>query len=341
VFSHFSSVRRLAGVSLLGALVAGCSAAGTPAAYNANPSARSLAAGGVQANRILASGRSRREQPAGSNAHGWLSREAKGHKGKNVIYWGSYDSNTITIFSSKGVNGKQEGQIVTGLSNPERLFVDKKHNVYATNIGNNTITAYKPGQTSPFLTVSNGVNSPTGLTVDAAGTVYCANVGNNTITEYPKGSTSPSLTVQLSGSPEYLATDAHDNLYVAIGLDVLEFAPGSTTGTNLGLDIGSPGALEVDRSGNIIVIDESKPSIDVFPAGQTEPSKQIAVTRGFPFAISLSKSEKQVYVSVEANSGPFVIQALAYPNGSTLTDKLTTAGGDWPIAVSPDAVLGS
>ena len=306
-----------------------------------NPQARPPGASGVQTNRILASGRDRREQPAGSQSHGWLSPEAKGNKGKNVIYWGSYNSSTIDIFSSKGVNGKQEGQIATGLSNPERLFVDKKHNVYATNIGNNTITAYKPGQTSPFLTIGDGVNSPTGLTVDAAGTVYCANVGNDTVTEYLKGTTSPSLTIQLSGSPEYLATDAHDNLYVAIGFDVLEFAPGSTTGTNLGLDIGSPGAIEVDHSGNVIVIDESKPSIDVFPAGETEPSKQITVTRGFPFSLSLSKNEKQVYVSVEANSGPFVIQALAYPNGSTLTDKLTTAGGDWPIAVSPDAVLGS
>ncbi len=100
--------------------------------------------------------------------------------------------------------------------------------------------------------------------------------------------------------------------------------------SRFGLDIGSPGGLAVDRSGNIVVIDESKPSIYVFPAGQTEPSKQISRYERFSCALSLSKNEKQVYVSVEANSGPFVIQALAYPSGSTLTDKQTTAGGDWP-----------
>jgi hypothetical protein len=32
---------------------------------------------------------------------------------------------------------------------------------------------------------------------------------------------------------------------------------------------------------------------------------------------------------------------VAYPNGSTLADKLTTNAGDWPVAVSPDNALGT
>ncbi|MGB8909158.1 MAG: hypothetical protein WCC84_10455 [Candidatus Cybelea sp.] len=43
-------------------------------------------------------------------------------------------------------------------------------------------------------------------------------------------------------------------------------------------------------------------------------------------------------MSVEA-SGPFIVQEVAYPNGTTLTNKLTTGDGERPIAVSPDAVL--
>lgn len=338
MFSLLTSIRRYVPIVFLGSLVAGCSGAATPTAPSPNSEA-SLST--VQANRLRASGQGARAHAVASVARGWLSPDAKRHKHKALIYWGNYDSNTITIFSAKGVNGKQEGQISTGLSNPERLFVDKQRNVYATNIGNNTITGYKPGSTSPFITISNGVNSPTGLTVDAAGTVYSANVGNDTVTVYPKGQTAPSLTIPLSGSPEYLATDSHDNLYVSMGLEVLEFAPGSSTGTNLGLVIGSPGAIEVDRKGNIIIIDESKPSIDVIPAGQTSPTKEIAITRGNPFSLALNAKENHVYVSIEANSGPFVVQALAYPDGTTLTDKLTTNIGDWPISVSPDAVLGS
>jgi hypothetical protein len=326
--SHHTAwfARRAATISIFGALAAGCSNSGMPIANSASNSAsdyRALANGhGVSTHRLPA------------KTGGWLSPDAK--KGKNLIYWADYDTNTITIYSSKGVNGKEEGQITSGLSNPERLFVDKKLNVYATNIGNDTVTAYKPGQTAPFLTISTGVNSPTGLTVDAAGTVYCANVGNNTITVYPRGKTSPSLTISVSSSPESLATDAKDNLYASVGGEVEEFAPGSSTGVNLGLP-GYPGALEVDRSGNLIVVYGS--AIDYFPAGQTEPSQEINVTSGGPFELSLSANEKKLYVSVDA--GPsFLIQDVAYPNGTTLSDKLSTNAGEWPVAVSPDNALG-
>jgi hypothetical protein len=37
---------------------------------------------------------------------------------------------------------------------------------------------------------------------------------------------------------------------------------------------------------------------------------------------------------------PFEIQTLGYPNGTKIKNKLTSNGGDWPLAISPDAVLG-
>jgi hypothetical protein len=326
-----SFARRAATISIFGALAAGCSNSGVPTANLAsNPASNS-----TTDYRALANGHGAATRQVHATTGGWLSPDAK--KGKNLIYWGDYNTSTITIYSSKGSNGKEKGQITTGLSNPERLFVDKKGDVYATNIGNDTITAYKPGKTSPFLTISNGVVSPTGLTVDGAGTVYCANVGNNTITVYPKGQTSPSLTIPLSASPESLATDAKDNLYASAGAEVEEFAPGSSTGVNLGLP-AYPGALEVDSSGNLIVVYGS--AIDYFPAGQTSPSKEINVTSGGPFELSLSANEKALYVSVDAGT-PFIIQSVAYPNGTTLSNKLTTNGGQWPVAVSPDNALGN
>lgn len=84
-----------------------------------------------------------------------------------------------------------------GISFPQRLFVDAASNLYATNVGSNTITAYKRHGTKPFLTISNGDEGPTGLTVDAAGTVYCANTQNRTVTEYPKGQTAATLTISM------------------------------------------------------------------------------------------------------------------------------------------------
>jgi hypothetical protein len=333
LLSSLSFGRRLAAVSLLSALAAGCSASGT------TPSSSDNSIGAAQGrslseNRALANGHTMHTQTARTTG-GWISPDAKKSK-KPLIYWGNYGSNTITIYSAKGTNGKEVGTITTGLSNPERLFVDSQGSVYATNIGNNTITAYKAGTTTPFLTISDGVSNPTGITVDHAGTVYCANVGNSTITVYPKGQTSPSETI--SAGAEYLATDANDNLYASTYNGVVVYAPGTTTGTNLGLNISSTGsAIEVDRSGNIIYLDGS--TIKYFPAGQTQPSNQVTISAGFPFALAFTKNEKQLYVSVEVGSG-FEIQTLAYPNGSSLTNKLTTNTGDWPIAVNPSNALG-
>jgi hypothetical protein len=335
LFSSFPSLRRGAALSLFAALAAGCSANGV-APTSSGSGIGSAQGASLSAIRALANGQGIRMQTARTGS-GWISPDAK--KKKSLIYWGNYDSSTITIYSGKGVNGKEVGQITSDLSNPERLFVDAKGSVYATNIGTGTITAYKAGQTSPFITISNGVNRPTGITVDAAGTVYCANVGNDTITEYPAGSTTASVTISVPSSPEYLATDAQDNLYAEIGSAVYEFPKGSTSGTNLGLSI-SAGALEVDRNGNLIVIDESTDDVDYFAAGQTTPSTEIPVTAGDPFALSLSKNEKELYVSVLI-SGGFEIQSIAYPKGTSFANKLTTDAGDWPIAVSPDNALGS
>ncbi|MGA8575283.1 MAG: hypothetical protein WB609_06260 [Candidatus Cybelea sp.] len=328
-----SRARRFGCAVLLGAAVAGCSmnSSSTP---SSNAALGTSPAASLRRSELLSRGfgtvSSHRAQSSG-----WIAPDAKKKK-KALIYWGSYDASTIDVFSAKGTDPPEKGQITTGLSNPERLFVDKSLNVYATNLGNNTITAYKRGATTPFLTISDGVSTPTGLTVDAAGTVYCANVGNDTITEYSKGQTSPSLTIPTFA--EYLAVDAQDNLY-ASGSAVYQFAPGSTTGKNLNLNISSPGALEVDKSGNIIAIDEGANSIDVFPAGQTQPSKKVSVTAGSAFALTLNKSETVLYASVEV-SGGFIVQQLDYPNGTSLTTKISgTTYGEWPIAVSPDSVL--
>lgn len=321
---------RLSCTVVLGASVAGC-------ALNSSLSPTGTAGQASAAARGLTPAVAHRAQSSG-----WIAPDAK--RRKPLIYWASYFNSTIDIFSAKGTNPPLKGQITSGLSGPERLFVDKARNLYATNLGNNTVTAYKRGATSPYLTISNGVNSPTGLTVDAAGTVYCANVANNTVTEYPKGQTSPSLTITLGSlQPEFLAIDSADNLYVSYGggshgSGVMKFAPGSTKGTDLGLQIGSAYALEVDKAGNIVIIDFAANTIDVFPPGQTQPSKQIAVTTGSAYALTLTKAETRLFVTVEV-SGGFNVQQLDYPNGTSLTNKITALDGDWPIAVSPDSVL--
>ncbi len=277
-----------------------------------------------------------------TRAKSWIAPDVKG-EGLN-IYWGDYYNNTIAIYPRSGTNPPEKGLITKGVSGPERLFVDSALTVYATNIGNNTITAYKRHRTRPSLRISSGVADPTGITVDAAGTIYCANTGTKTITVYPKGQTTPSLTIPIPGTPEYLAIDSSDNLYVSYfggptGTAVMEFAPGSTTGKDLGLDMGGGGALEVDRSGNIIIADNYGSTLDFFPAGQTELKKRIGMPGGGEiFGLSLSETEHKLFLSVWTN-GTFSIQQINYPNLTSLTTKLSTYAGNWPIAVGRDAVL--
>ena len=296
--------------------------------------------------RTLSRSRLLSEGFGGSSSHsplspGWIDPDGK--RQRALIYWGNYNSSTITIYTAKGTNPPERGQITKGLSSPERLFVDSDRTLYATNLGNNTITAYKRRALTPSLTIGDGVNSPTGLTVDAAGTIYCANLGNDTVTVYPRSQTSPALTIPIAGAPEYLAVDRSGNLYVSYlggsrGTGVVEFAPGATIGNDLGLDVSGAGALVVDRSGNIVIIDDYGLTIAVFPPGQTEAAKLISLNGGTAFGLSLNKKETKLYASVEAG-GAFIVQELDYPNATSLTTKLSTNAGDWPIAVSPDTVL--
>lgn len=276
-----------------------------------------------------------------TRASSWIAPEVSG--GRLNIYWGNYYSNTIAIYPRSGVNPPEKGVISKGLSHPQRLFVDTALDVYATNAGNNTITAYKPNAARPSLKISAGIDTPTGLAVDADGTVYCANVGNDSITVYRKGQTIAALTTPVPGSPEYLAIDGSHNLYVSylggpLGTGVMEFAPGSTSGRDLGLDVSGAGALEVDGSGNIVITNDYGLSIDVFASNQTEPSKVVSLGGGRAFGLSLSEKEHHLFVSVET-PGTFVVDQLDYPNLTNLTTKLSSGAGNWPIAAARDAVF--
>jgi hypothetical protein len=349
---------RLAVFSSLAVLAAGCSTNGTssvatipntmssPTASQSAYTARQLADNAVKS-------------PARASAttrNGWTSPEIR-EGNPTLLYWGDFFNNVIWVFEAEGTNPPLKGQITDGVSEPQRLFVDAESNLYATNTGNNTITAYKRESSKPFLTISNGVEGPTGLTVDAEGTVYCANTENQTVTEYPRGQTSPSVTISMPPAanggvltPEYLAIDRSDNLYVSYTggaqlSGVMEFPPGSTTGKDLGIVSGSTNgalALEVDRAGNIIIVDPTSNQIDVFPPGQTTPSEQTAVTAGTPFALSLNRAENVLYATVyNSSSNTFIVQDLDYPNGTMMNyiTNVTTDGDEWPIAVSPDTVL--
>jgi hypothetical protein len=204
--------------------------------------------------------------------------------------------------------------------------------LYVANSGANTVTVYPPGATSPSATYTNGIGTPYDVTVGKDGTLYVANAfatvsGAGTVTEYPSGSTYPSLTITNVGQNAVaVALDASNNLYVAWysfytgGVEVDKYAPGTTTGTNLALDLPTPSfpvySLAFDHRGNLVLwyedlYHETK-YLATFPPGATEPSVTVP---GGSFldiisGIAFPRSHRSIYVAaVNVNEG----DELEYP----------------------------
>jgi hypothetical protein len=312
-------------------LLAGCSGAGTPPSPAANASAPNGSAsqsrammrfGSTVVHGLMHFG--------GAPERAFLSPEAKA--GKNLLYVSSYNEGYVKIYSTKGTNQAPIGTITSGLNGPEGMAVDRNLNLYVTNTGNNTITVYAPGQTTPSATYSQGLNEPAGVAVGDDGTVYGANLAG-TVVEYAKGSMSPERTLQVGDLPIDVTLDKANNLYVTYGDGVEEFAPGSTTGTNLGIRIDSPGGVQIDKSGNIVVANQTLPGVEVFAQGSTSPSQTFAQT-GDPNPIRFDKKAKNLYVGDPLSN---IVDVYAYPSGTLANTISNGVNFDAGVAVSAES----
>jgi hypothetical protein len=277
--------------------------------------------------------------PRSAQIRGWLSPEAKA--GKDVLYVADQGPNAIDIFSEKGTNQQPIGQITDGVSGPDGIFVDHKRNLYVCNFGNDTVTVYPPGATSPSETLT-GSSSPIDVVVDKSGNVFVSNFNgssNGKVLEYLKGQTTPSKTIVQFGAGSFsegLGFDKQGDLYVAFnsaGGGVLEFTPSNPSGTNLGIRVGYVGGMTIDKAGDILLVDQNLPGVDVFAPGQTTPSHQYKPS-ALVFDLALDKKNKNLYVS-DAFQPPSVNE-LSYPAGTvvdTITGTLQSAFG---VATSPE-----
>jgi sugar lactone lactonase YvrE len=280
--------------------------------------------------------------PRDARVRGWLSPEAR--SSKNLLYVADQGPNAVDIFSEKGSNQQPIGQITEGVSGPNGLFVDHKRNLYVCNFGNGTVTVYPPGAISPSKTLT-GAGSPIDVVVDKKGNVFVSNFAgstNGTVLEYAKGATAPTKTVVQFGAGSFsegLAFDEQGNLYVAFnsaGGGVLEFTASNPSGTNLGIRVGYVGGMTIDKSGDILLVDQNLPGVDVFAPGQTTPLHQYKPSQ-LAYDVALDKKNNNLYVS-DAFQPPSVNE-LSYPAGTvvdTITGTLETAFG---VATSPEGSL--
>jgi len=96
-------------------------------------------------------------------AHGGVPHLDASGCGKAVVYAASYD-NTIYIYDQKHAGGVPCGS-VTGLVNPQGLFVDKRRNLWAVSGGNgrsspSAVFEFAPPNPSPIKTLQDTTGFP-------------------------------------------------------------------------------------------------------------------------------------------------------------------------------------
>lgn len=243
------------------------------------------------------------------------------------------------IGSSQGVDGPWGLQVGGG---------SKGLTLYVANWGTNSVTAYyNRVYKKPDATYSYGVNRPMYVVVDSHSNLYISNANTGAVVEFPIGNTTHSQTLQIgtSSAPGVEADgmdfDGSGNLYVAYrtqpsapGGSIEEFAPGSTTGTILGMSLNQPQGLIVDQNGNISVVETGGTNrIDYFPAGTTTPSLTIPIPET-PGEMALTEYYSRVYLSAEGGD----VYVLPYPfTPSTQPEVLDTVTGEpQGVAISPN-----
>jgi hypothetical protein len=255
-------------------------------------------------------------RPTGPRRRGWLSPDAR-IPGRNLIYVSVEYASEVLIYPEKGDLRSPIGSITQGISAPWGLYVDKYGTLYVANSGNNTVTAYPAGSTTPGLTYSKGLSRPLYPIVDRYGNLFVGNANNGTVVEYEGANQNTYTVLQSAGSEvDGMDFDGQGNLYVAYrgatypNASVEEFAPRSKKGTVLGMALGFPQGLIVDDRGNILVVESTSNLVDLFPPGAQKPSIEVPVP-DTPNQLAIDQAESKLLVAAEEG----IVYQGRYPFG--------------------------
>jgi hypothetical protein len=246
---------------------------------------------------------------SGPPPRGWLCKKCPA---KSFIYVAA--GSEIAIYSGSGADAHAIGAITDHVGYAYGLFVDGKQDLYVANQGG-WISAYHPRHLKPWIVISGSI-APLYVATDRTGRVYVANRGG-TVSEFPAGQTLPDRTLKTPGSEaDGINFDAADNLYVAYrgrsgNGSIEEFPSNSTSGHVLGMHLLGPQGLQLDRSGNIIVVESGNGTIDMFRPGSKRPF-QVVQAGPWVTQIALTRAEHNIFYSNYRDSTVYVSR---YPQG--------------------------
>jgi sugar lactone lactonase YvrE len=191
------------------------------------------------------------------------------------ILYVSMDDSTIVSFDTTGNNGSTIAATKavftsTNLSLPQGLAFDSTGNLYAANVGDDTISKFN--SSGAYLSnITTNLNGPIGLAFDSTGNLYAANLYNSTISKFnSSGAYLSNITTNLNG-PIDLAFDSSDNLYAANynNNSISKFDSAGTFLSQINSNLSNPAGLAFDSSGNLYAANYNNNSISKFNSAGT------------------------------------------------------------------------
>jgi hypothetical protein len=299
-----------------------------------------------------------------ANAAGRPRMEASGCS-KSVVYVTSYN-NSVYIYDQKHNSQTPCGQI-TGVTNPQGLFVDKARDLWVAVAGDcrtqfSSVLEFAPGNSTPVKTLTDPDGPATDVAVDnASATVYvtnffnytkgCISGNNGTVEVYAGGSTTPTGSLS-DPNMNYAFNDAIDdlgNLYVTY-LEISgpsgtgridEWHGGSGSPSDLGITLKAPGGIQTTKTGALLVCDQAVACGDFAP-GSTQMANLFATKNPGSFGVALDRRQMHAWVENPGVSAG-QLQQYRYPGPDKHPKQsITVSGGGYAgVAVSPAAPQGA
>jgi hypothetical protein len=222
-----------------------------------------------------------------TSAHRLAQNDVRGP----LVYIADSLGNFVDVFNKKG---RLVGKITAGVSYPDDLFVDAKHNLWVANGGAGNVLKFKRGATkaaSVYLDVTDAwapVTCPNGA-------LYVANFSGS-IAVFARRHHTPTGSLNESyGNADSAECDANGNVFVTVTLlsppgYVVEFPSGKNKPALLPLYLPNPVDAKPDPAGNLLILDSAGGGYNTVteytergsPTGKSMPTganwNQIAIT---------------------------------------------------------------